>query len=117
MRFLVDECTGPRVATWLREKGHKTFSVYEEARGMSDEEIITKAFEEKYIILTNDKDFGELVIKQQKQHWEVIILWLKNERVENKIKIMEKLLEKYAKKIPNNLLIVTEKAVRIVEEK
>jgi hypothetical protein len=34
MRFLVDECTGPTVAGWLREQQHEVFSVYEQARGM-----------------------------------------------------------------------------------
>ena len=33
MRFLVDECTGPAVARWLREQSHDVFSVFEEARG------------------------------------------------------------------------------------
>jgi len=32
MKFLVDECTGPSVAAWLRDDGHEVFSVYEEAR-------------------------------------------------------------------------------------
>src|SRR5579872_1322935 len=27
MRFLVDECTGPAVAAWLRTEGHDVFSV------------------------------------------------------------------------------------------
>ena len=40
MRFLVDECTGPAVARWLREQSHEVFSVYEEARGMSDDDIL-----------------------------------------------------------------------------
>ena len=31
MRFLVDECTGPTVAKWLRGKSHEVFSVYDEA--------------------------------------------------------------------------------------
>jgi hypothetical protein len=31
MRFLVDECTGPSVAQWLRELHHDVFSVYDEA--------------------------------------------------------------------------------------
>ena len=43
MRFLVDECTGPAVAAWLRSKGHDVFSVFEEARGMDDEGIARKA--------------------------------------------------------------------------
>ena len=30
LKFLVDECTGPSVARWLREQGHEVFSVYEQ---------------------------------------------------------------------------------------
>ena len=37
MRFLVDECTGSKVARWLREQGYEVFSVYDEARGISDD--------------------------------------------------------------------------------
>jgi predicted nuclease of predicted toxin-antitoxin system len=40
MRFLVDECTGPAVADWLRNQNHEVFSVFEQSRGMYDEDII-----------------------------------------------------------------------------
>jgi len=39
MRFLVDECTGPSVAAWLRDHNHDVFSVFDQARGMDDNEI------------------------------------------------------------------------------
>lgn len=54
MRFIVDECTGPAVAEWLRNQNHEVFSVFEEARGMDDNDIIQKAHEENWIIITND---------------------------------------------------------------
>ena len=40
MRFLVDECTGPAVAEWLRGQGYEVFSVYDEARGLDDDAIM-----------------------------------------------------------------------------
>jgi predicted nuclease of predicted toxin-antitoxin system len=46
MRFIIDECTGSRVANWLKEEGHQVFSVYDQARGISDDAIINKAFDE-----------------------------------------------------------------------
>ena len=52
MRFLVDECTGPQVAGWLRERNHEVFSVYEQARGRFDDDIIEKAFHENCILFT-----------------------------------------------------------------
>ena len=45
MRFLVDECTGPAVAQWLRTQAHDVFSVYEQARGLDDDSVIRKAFD------------------------------------------------------------------------
>ena len=41
MRFLVDECTGPAVARWLRGLSYEVYSVYEEARGMADADILS----------------------------------------------------------------------------
>jgi predicted nuclease of predicted toxin-antitoxin system len=64
MRFLVDESTGPAVAEWLRQQGHDVFSVYDEARGMDDNGIIQKASTENWILVTNDKDFGEKVYRK-----------------------------------------------------
>ena len=92
MRFLVDECTGPAVAQWLRERQHEVFSVYEEARGMDDEEIIQKAFAESRILITNDKGFGEKVYRDRWPHKGVILLRLDDERTENKIEAVQRLL-------------------------
>jgi hypothetical protein len=36
MRFLVDECTGPAVAAWLKDQGYDVFSIFEKARGIND---------------------------------------------------------------------------------
>lgn len=85
MRFLVDECTGPAVARWLRSQGYEDFSVYEEARGQGDETLIRKAYEEGWILITNDKDFGEKIYREGYPHHGVILLRLADERAHVKI--------------------------------
>jgi len=50
---------GPAVVRWLREQKHEVFSVYEEARGIDDNNIIRKAFEEHRILITNKKTSGK----------------------------------------------------------
>jgi len=116
MRFLVDECKGPAVAKWLQGLHHDVFSVYDEARGLDDESIIEKANLENYILVTNDKNFGELVFRMRKPHKGVILLRLEDERSEKKIAVLQRVLESYSDKLVNNFIIVTEKTVRIVEE-
>jgi predicted nuclease of predicted toxin-antitoxin system len=74
MRFLVDECTGPKVAAWLR---HEVFSVFDEARGIEDDQVIQKAYDENWILITNDKDFGEKVYRERRTHRGIILCDLK----------------------------------------
>jgi len=62
MRFMVDECTGPAVAKWLRAQGYEVFSVYDEARGVDDKTLLQKAFAENWILITNDKTLGKRFI-------------------------------------------------------
>lgn len=115
MRFLVDECTGSKVANWLRQQNHEVFSVFDELRGMTDDEILSKASKENRILITNDKDFGEMIFREQRQHYGIIFMWLDDERSSNKITVLENLLENYADKIKDNFVAVTETKVRIVE--
>ena len=112
MRFLVDECTGPVLAAWLRDQNHDVFSVFDEARGMDDNDMIQKALEEHWILITNDKDFGNKVYRDGRLHQGVILLRLKDERSTSKIQVLSRLFETYLDKLQNSFLVVTEKQVR-----
>ena len=117
MRFLVDESTGPWVAEWLRERGDEVFSVFEQARGMDDDEIIQKAFAENWILLTNDKDFGDKIFRDKKPHKGIVLLRLDDERAIMKIEVIGQLLENYADRLENQFVVVTENAVRFAKIK
>ena len=112
MRFLVDECTGPAVARWLREHDHDVFSVFEQARGMDDDEVIDKAFVEDRILITNDKDFGEKVFRERRPHRGVVLLRLDDERFPNKIAVVQRLLENHADRLGSQFVVVTDTTVR-----
>ena len=116
MRFLVDENVGPLVARWLRQQGHDVFSVYEQARGMDDEDVLAKAFAEGWILITSDKDFGEKVYREQRPHQGIVLLRLEDERTASKIATIQRLLDKYADRLPDNYIIVTETRVRFAHK-
>ena len=112
MRFLVDECTGSKVAEWLRDENHEVFSVFDEARGMTDDEVLAKAFSENWILITNDKDFGEMVFRERRKHHGVVFLRLDDERAANKIEVLRQLLENYSEKLMGEFVVATETKVR-----
>ncbi len=68
MSFLANE-NFPRPSTIiLREKGFSIKSIQEDSPGISDEEVIKIALEFNLIILTFDRDYGELIFKYSKDN-------------------------------------------------
>lgn len=112
MRFLVDECTGPAVAIWLRLQGHDVFSVYDQARGADDDDVLAQAYAEQRVLITNDKGFGERVYRERRPHRGVIFLRLEDERAQVKIRVLQQLIERYGDRIRDRFVVVTEAQVR-----
>jgi predicted nuclease of predicted toxin-antitoxin system len=63
------------------------FSVFDQARGIDDDEILRIALENERILITMDKDFGEKIFREKRAHYGVILLQLKDER--SKIKLLQ----------------------------
>jgi predicted nuclease of predicted toxin-antitoxin system len=63
------------------------FSVFDQARGIDDDEILRIALENERILTTMDKDFGEKIFREKRAHYGVILLQLKDER--SKIKLLQ----------------------------
>jgi predicted nuclease of predicted toxin-antitoxin system len=79
---------------------------------MIDDAIIHKAFAEHWILLTNDKDFGEKVYRERHRHRGVILLRLADERTVNKVETLRRLLAEYAAQRAGRFVVVTETRVR-----
>jgi predicted nuclease of predicted toxin-antitoxin system len=112
MRFLVDECTGPAVAAWLNQQGHDVFSVYDQWPGASAGDLLDLAYRDDWMLITNDRDFGELIFREGRPHRGVIFLRLDDERAANKIRVLGQLLSNYASQLPNQFVVVTQTHVR-----
>jgi predicted nuclease of predicted toxin-antitoxin system len=115
MRFLVDECTGPAVARWLKQQDHDVFSVYDQARGIDDDKVIEVAQIEERILITNDRGFGEKVFRKRRPHHGVVFLRLSNERAANKIRVLDQLIRQHSGALPHRFVVVTENRVRFAK--
>jgi|SRR5579859_5425909 len=74
MNFLADEsCAGPVIRA-LREAGHDVVAVSEVAVGAEDEKILERALNEKRVLITEDRDFGELVYARGRSSAGVILV-------------------------------------------
>ncbi len=73
MRFLLDESAEYRIATFLRQAGHDVTAIaYDHPQGLADIEVLRIAEAERRILITNDRDFGELIFRRGLSHSGVI---------------------------------------------
>jgi predicted nuclease of predicted toxin-antitoxin system len=63
MRILANENVTRTVVEGLRASGHDVLSVKESLRGEKDDAILARAQAETRVVLTHDKDFGELAFR------------------------------------------------------
>jgi predicted nuclease of predicted toxin-antitoxin system len=63
MRLIANENVSGTVIRTLRERGHDVLSVKESMRAANDETVLARAQSEQRLVLTNDKDFGELAFR------------------------------------------------------
>ena len=112
MRFLVDESTGRETALRLRAEGHDVVSVFDELRGAADDELLRRAHEEHRVIVTNDKDFGALVVRDQRPHAGVILLRMTDTSAPSKLSAIRQVVATYGEQLDEWLTVVTDRGVR-----
>lgn len=82
---------------------------------MIDSEILKIARREKRILITNDKDFGELVFLQKQLAAGVILFRIKGQQVSEKVRYAQILLENYRGKLAGHFVVVADKKIRFIE--
>jgi len=115
MKFLVDECTGTSVVGCLRDKGHDVVAVAEVMPQANDEQILERAVLESRILVTNDKDFDEMIYRSRRTHRGVLLLRLRDERSEKKVRITKIVLARMGERLQNHYVVATEAGIRVRE--
>ena len=114
MRFLADANVSRLVILRLRVDGHDVVSVSETFPPRTpDEQVLSAAQASDSILITEDRDFGELVIRQRRRVRGVMLLEL--DRLSNKgeaDRVAEVVLT-YADKLAGNFVVVEPTHIRV----
>ena len=114
LRFLLDQSADARLIPYLRSLGHDAVRVGKDhPPGLPDATVLALAVAERRILLTDDRDFGELVFAKRQSHTGVIYFRL-GEYAELPVKIarLDHVLSRYADRL-DQFLVVTRTTVRV----
>lgn len=109
VKFLADECVGLPTIYFLKEEGYSvTTSTEAGLNSKQDMEVLSWAIKEKRILITEDIDFGNIILYPPKLHHGIILLRFRH-RLENEIHaILTKLLKELPTKDFNKTLIIVD---------
>ena len=113
MKTLVDVSAGQAIADSLRSLGHDVQAVRDRDPRMSDADILTWAVAEGRLVVTFDKDFGELVFRSKQPHAGVLLLRLDDARTAEKVRIVEEIFTKHANDLPGRFAVYQDGRLRI----
>ena len=113
MNFIADESVDRHIVDRLRADGHDVVYIAEIEPGAIDEELLTMANDRKALLLTSDKDFGELVFRQGLVSGGVLLMRLAGLSQDTKAKLVSTVIRSHVRQIPQAFTVVTSGAVRI----
>jgi predicted nuclease of predicted toxin-antitoxin system len=113
MKFLLDVCCSSHsLRHFLTERGHDVGLVSEVDARASDEAVLAMAYEQGGIVITEDKDFGELIAVQRRPH-SGIIRFLELS-VSEQVAAMQEVLTQYRSELESgSMIVVTRGRIRV----
>ncbi len=112
-KIVVDIGVGKIIEEWLSIQKFKIISIRKINSQMPDLEILKLANEEKALIITMDKDFGELVYKEFSLHYGILLLRLEDAVAEEKLSVIRNIFQNSYSQIKNNFSVYQNGKLRI----
>ena len=112
MNFLADECCDALLVAGLRRDGHDVLCVVESAPGIDDETVLKMASDQDRILLTEDKEFGELVVRLGYPAYSIVLLRMNPADNDAKLSRLREVLEKQASRLPHSFVVIDEGKAR-----
>ena len=113
MKLLADEGVDRPIVTALRNAGFDVVYILETNQGAEDEFILSLAYRDERILITQDKDFGELVYRLQQVHYGIILIRLQGYSPELKAEITTALLLEHKDELIKSFTVIQPNAIRI----
>ena len=113
MNLVADESVDSGITEGLRKKGINVFSIAEEAGGIKDTEVLELAVKNNALLITEDKDFGELAFRLKFQHKGILLIRLSEVPRNERLSLAVETVFSNLNKLKGNFSVLTKNGLRI----
>ena len=107
MNFFADESLDRQIITRLWQDGHSVLDVTEMDPGISDDKVLSMANKSKAILLTADRDFGDLVFRQGRLTEGVVLIRLAGWLSTKKAELVSAIINQHVKELQHAFSVIT----------
>ena len=111
--FLADESVDYRIIVALKDKGFIIHPVIDLYPGSNDNEVLAYCIQNDFILITEDKDFGDLTIRLNKPHKGIILLRLSGLDILIKRELVANSFTKNHMEFKNSFSVLNSRKLRI----
>lgn len=116
MKLLADESVDRPIVLRLRQDGHEVASIAEESPGIGDNDVLSRAYGEGIVLITADKDFGELVFRHKRPHAGILLLRLSGLSESEKCEMASRAIALHANDLQGAFCVLESDTLRIRRE-
>lgn len=113
MDIIADESVDYAVVRILRTLGLEVYSILENHPGIPDDEVLAISDKFKCLLLTEDKDFGELTHRLRKSHYGILLIRIADIPRSERIQMVVEVIQKEKSRLFGNFSVLTEHGIRI----
>lgn len=110
---MCDEGVDRPIVDALRAAGHDVTYVAEQSPGVRDEDVLHQAAQEARVLVTADKDFGELVFRQDRLHSGVVLVRLHGLAPSEKAQIAVAAIAEHGSELVQSFAVLEKGRIRI----
>jgi predicted nuclease of predicted toxin-antitoxin system len=113
MNLAADESVDRTIVERLRLDGHQVAYVAELDPGIKDDQVLGQANSQGAMLLTTDKDFGELVFRLGRMHAGVVLIRLAGLSADTKAEIVSNALKDHGERMAGTISVIAPVTIRI----
>ncbi len=113
MKFIADEGVDATLVELLREASHDVFYFAESEQSTGDAEILKVANEQERILITRDKDFGELAYRMEMVHAGIVLVRLEELKSKTRSQIVFDFIAKNEAALENSFVVISAGIARV----
>ena len=113
MRILADENVPLPIVTWLRDRGHDVLYAAESRKQTPDADLLAEAEAQGYVVLTEDKDFGEAIFRGHANSHGVVLLRMENRPAAIRLARLQQVWTLVESRVPGHFVVVTASKIRL----